>query len=273
MALVAGRLEAVGRARPGRRTAPARRLRREARRLRREAHAPWADLAEPVAGALESAARRRSDDEARARFRRIEAERRRLRSSPLALSGGSGTTSTLGAVTRRASVPRRWAPLLFHLVRALDAHRCLEIGTGVGVSGAYLTAAMPPGGGRLVSLEGHGDRADVARDSWRRLGLEGAEVVVGRFHRTLPGVLAGPAYDLVFVDGHHDGRATLDYVDRIRRAAVPGTLLVLDDIDWSRDMRQAWSRLCARLTGSVTSDLGRMGLIRLGSADAGRHPG
>lgn len=272
MALVAGRLGAVGRARPRRRTAPARRLRREARRLRGEAPAPWADLAEPVAVALERAARRRGDERARALLRRIEAERRRLRASPLALSGGRGTTSTLGEVTRRASVPRRWAPLLFHLVQALHAHRCLEIGTGVGVSGAYLAAAMQPAGGRLVSLEGHADRAEVAQDSWRRLGLDGAEVVVGRFHRTLPGVLAGPAYDLVFVDGHHDGRATLGYVDQIRRAAVPGTLLVLDDIDWSRDMRRAWSSLCARLTASVTSDLGRMGLIRLGSADAGRPP-
>ena len=258
----------------GRRAAmahPARRLRRESTRLLREPDPPWPGAADPVARALRDTARRRPDDASRDWIERIEAERAHQRSSSLPLSGGSDTRSTVGEVTRRASVPPLRAALLFHLVRAVDARRCLELGTCVGISGAYIAAAMQlGGGGRLVSLEGHPDRADVARDTWGRLGLEGAEVVVGRFHQTLPGVLAGPVYDLVFVDGDHDGRATVGYVTAIREASHPGTVLVLDDIDWSRDMREAWSQLRAGLTGSLVCDLGRVGLIRLGPADVRR---
>lgn len=244
-------------------------LRRAARRLRAEATGAHAAAARPLVKALRSASRR-PDARARAWAERIEAERRHLERLEDPLSGGRGTTSTVGDVTRRASVPRHEAALLFALVRRLGARRCLEMGTCVGISGAYLGGAMATqGGGRLVSLEGHADRAEVARGVWERLGLEDAEVRVGRFDRTLPDALEAGPFDLVFVDGHHDGEATIDYVDRIRARSRPGALLVLDDIDWSDDMRLAWTSLRARLTASTTSDLGRLGLLRLGGADAG----
>jgi predicted O-methyltransferase YrrM len=271
VALTATPRRALGLGRRAAMAHPTRLLRREAARLLREPDAPWPGAADPVARALRDTARRRPDDASRDWMERIEAERAHLRSSSLPLSGGSGTRSTVGEVTRRASVSPLRAALLFHLVRAVDARRCLELGTCVGISGAYVAAAMQlAGGGRLVSLEGHPDRADVARDCWDRLGLSGVEVVVGRFHQTLPEALAGPAHDLVFIDGDHDGQATVGYVTAIREASRPGAVLVLDDIDWSRDMRTAWSLLRAGLTDSLACDLGRVGLIRLGPADAGR---
>jgi predicted O-methyltransferase YrrM len=250
---------------------PVRRMRLEARRLTREQARDDAGDGRAIARALRTASRRRPDRDTRLWFDRIESERRRLRASRRELSGGSGTTSTVGQVTQKASVPRHQAALLFNLVREIGARRCLEMGTCVGVSGAYLAAAMATlGGGELLSLEGHRDRAEVARETWRRLGLDGVEVVVGRFARSLPEALAAEPFDLVFVDGHHDGEATLDYVGRIRAASRPGAVLVLDDIDWSDGMRWAWASLRAQLTGSATSDLGRLGIIRLGPADAGR---
>ena len=271
MAVTAVRRRALGLGRRAAIAHPARRLRRESTRLLREPDTPWPGAAGPVARALRDTARHEPDDAARARMERVELERTRLETSSLPLSGGRGSHSTVGEVARRASVPPLRAALLFHLVRALDARRCLELGTCVGVSGAYLATAMQlAGDGRLVSLEGHPDRAEVARDSWSRLGLENAEVVVGRFHQTLPRVLTGPVVDLAFIDGDHDGQATVGYVTAIREASSPGTVLVLDDIDWSRDMRGAWRLLRDGLTDSLVCDLGRVGLIRLGPRDAGR---
>lgn len=253
---------------------PPHRLRREARRLQLEASPDASPRGSaPLVTALRLAARHRPAPEARAWSARIEAERRRLAVSRRPLSAARGTTSTLGAVTRRAAVPPRRARLLFHLAACLGARRCLELGTGVGISGAYLAAAMEAaGGGHLVSLEGHRDRAEVAGEVWRRLGLEDTRVVVGRFEATLPDVLGEACYDLVHLDGHHERDATVGYVERIRAACRPGTVLVLDDIDWSPGMRDAWACLQARLASSTIGDLGRVGLIRLGARDAGRGP-
>jgi predicted O-methyltransferase YrrM len=242
-------------------------LRATAARLERSATEPGAAL---LAGAFREAARWTVDAPARAWFDRVESQRSRLVADGSELSGGRGTTATVGAVTRKASVPRHTAALLFHLARARRATRCLEMGTCVGVSGSYLCAAMElHGGGALRSLEGYEDRAAVARDTFARLGFDDARVHVGRFHRTLTTALAEGPFDLAFVDGHHDGAATIAYTDEIRRASTPGAVLVLDDISWSHDIRDAWERISRGLTGSTTCDLRRFGVVVLGADDAG----
>jgi predicted O-methyltransferase YrrM len=163
-----------------------------------------------------------------------------------------------------------------HRLSRLEAPRRVErageVGTCVGISGAYLAAALQTnGGGALRSLEGHRDRVDIARQTWSRLGFSDAEVVVGRFEQTLDEVLAGEPFDLVFIDGNHDRDATLAYATSFAAASRPGAVMVLDDITWSDGMQQAWAELRAGLDGSVTSDLGRLGLVVLGPTDAGRR--
>lgn len=223
-----------------------------------------------LADALRATVSARKDPDLQRWSVAIEAERKRLRRSSDQLSGGRGTMSTVGEVTKRASVPPTQAALLFHLTRGFGASRCLEMGTCVGISGAYLAAALETnGGGALRSLEGHRDRADIARQAWSRLGFSDAEVVVGRFEETLDVVLSEEPFDLVFIDGNHDRDATLSYAASFTAASRPGAVLVLDDIAWSDGMKEAWAELRARLGGSITSDLGRLGVVVLGSTDAG----
>lgn len=202
---------------------------------------------------------------------RIEAERRRLRRDERPLSGARNETWTVGRVTKKASSPPEQGFLLFALARALGARRCLEMGTCVGLSAAYLGAAVRTvgGGGTVRSLEGHQDRADVAAETWQRLGLTECEVTVGRFQRTLPTALDDDPFDLAFVDGHHDGQATIGYVDAIRATSPPGTLLVLDDIRWSDDMTWGWQQVRDATPASGHADLGRLGLVLLDADDVG----
>ncbi|MTV26356.1 class I SAM-dependent methyltransferase [Nitriliruptoraceae bacterium ZYF776] len=221
--------------------------------------------------ALATTRRIHRDPAARRWADRIETERARLAASRDEIAGGRGTVATVGEVTRRASAPRHQGLVLHALARHLTATAVLELGTCVGISGAYLAAALDPARARLRSLEGHADRARVAADTWDRLGLHHAEVTAGRFHRTLDDALADGPYDLVHVDGDHDGEATLDHVRRIAAASRPGALLVLDDIDWSAGMRRAWQQLRTEFAGSATSDLGRVGCLLLGEEDAGQR--
>lgn len=252
---------------------PDRHRRRELRRLAAELRRAGRPPAARLADGLDAVAAGRAPRDARRWFARIEAERSRLVASEEPLTQKRGTVqSTVGEVARKASISPEHAWTLWQLTRRTGAHRVLEMGTCVGVSGSYLAAAAGEGdgGGRLRTLEGHPDRAVVARDTFQRLGLTDVEVVVGTFRRTLPGVLDGDPFGLVFVDGHHDGNATLEYVDQIRAASEPGAVLVLDDITWSDAMTAAWTELQRRLTASAHADLGRVGVIVLGDDDAGR---
>ena len=189
----------------------------------------------------------------------------RIPSGEETLAGRAGSQS-LGRLTKVASKDRHWAGFLMRLVRETRPVRCVEMGAAVGISAAYQAAALTINGdgGRLTTLEGGEPLAAVTRETLDGLGLSGvADVVQGRFADTLTGVLADGAPDYVFVDGHHDGRATVDYFGQI--AAVMGRgVVVLDDIDWSASMRRAWQEVRDHEDVTLSVDLRRMGVCVLG---------
>lgn len=117
----------------------------------------------------------------------------------------------------RASKPAFWALILFKLVRHFKPNHVIELGSCVGISAAYQGAAlMLNGGGKLITLEGAPEVAEIARQTLEGLELANTEVIAGRFADTLPEVMeAMNPVDYVFVDGHH--RALRN------PAAVPGT--------------------------------------------------
>src|SRR5262245_28387124 len=62
---------------------------------------------------------------------------------------------TLGYFTRASSTSPFWCLFLFKLIRATHPSVCLELGTGVGISGAYQAAALKVNGqGKLTTMEG-----------------------------------------------------------------------------------------------------------------------
>ncbi|NBC17271.1 MAG: SAM-dependent methyltransferase [Bacteroidetes bacterium] len=211
---------------------------------------------------------------------RIEALRTMLRRSPAQVTfddfGAGSRWREAGPrrVTRdvrhlvRASVPLHEAWLLYHLVRHLRPRSGLELGTCLGLSAAYVGAALHDNArdghdaGRFVTLEGGAALARLARRHLDALDLSShARVVTGRFQDTLPGVLARHApIDFAFIDGHHDPEATLTYVDQIAPHLADGALLVFDDIAWSVGMRRAWRALRDDPRLPETVDLWTVGL-------------
>jgi predicted O-methyltransferase YrrM len=136
------------------------------------------------------------------------------------------------------------------------------MGTAVGISGAYQATALKLNGhGKLVTLEGADSIAQIARSNFQRLGLDSVEVVVGKFDETLPKVLAETQpVDYVFIDGHHDERATVAYFEQIVPFLAESALLVFDDITWSDGMAKAWKTIAGNRRVGVAVDLGQMGL-------------
>jgi predicted O-methyltransferase YrrM len=178
------------------------------------------------------------------------------------MQAGVRVTQTLGDFTRISSKSPFWCLFLFKLIRATRPSVCLELGTGVGISGAYQAAALEMNGqGKLTTMEGSPELSHIARANFVRLELGAVEVVTGRFQDTLPGVLQdAKSIDHVFIDGHHDGRATLSYFSQIRPFLTEKALVVLDDVAWSRDMTEAWQSIAGDDQVDLALDLDTMGL-------------
>lgn len=166
----------------------------------------------------------------------------------------------------RRSRPPLWGLFLFQLVRELRPSVVVELGTCVGISAAYLAAALDLNEhGRLVTIEAIGSRAAVAEDVFARLGLRRVEVRRGRFEDVLPTLAAElPPVDLAFVDGNHFEEPTVAYFHAMLPSLAPDAALVFDDIAYSDGMEQAWDRICSDERVAAAVDLGPVGICLLG---------
>lgn len=254
--------------------------RRELARLRDSAPRPAGPA---LAAALRRVRDRVLDPEERAAVERIEALRARQNRSaetvevPLDLDrdpahAGQVETRVVGDISRVASRSPMSARVLFQVARGLRPERALEMGTCLGISAAYVGAALDLNGqGRLVTLEGVPGQARIAGENLRGLGLaDRVEIVLGSFQETLGRALEAAApLQFAFIDGDHREDATLAYHEQMLPHLSEGAVVVFDDIRWSHGMVRAWSRLIGHPRTRFAVDLYNMGLCVVGD----RRPG
>lgn len=165
-----------------------------------------------------------------------------------------------------------WTHLLFKLIRELKPSVCLELGTCLGITGAYQTAALEINqSGKLLTLEGAEPLAALALDNFKRLSLSRATVRVGRFQDILGDVLRQEApIDFVFIDGHHDGLATIRYFEEILPFLSEGAVLVFDDILLYETMKRAWQQIRGHRQVKTSIDLRFIGLCVISNVSKDR---
>ena len=73
------------------------------------------------------------------------------------------------------------------------------------------------------------------------MNLERIYGKVGLFSVVLPDLLPQiEPIDFAFIDGHHNGQATVNYFKQIYPFLSESAILLFDDINWSKDMQWAW---------------------------------
>lgn len=200
---------------------------------------------------------------------RIESERKYLLSLKDPLideSLGQGGLYDQGVTIHQAclaSKPLEAAILLFLLTRAIKPSNVIELGTNVGVSSAYIAAALKLNGqqGRAITLDVSPYRQRLAKSVHCNLGLDNVSYVEGLFTDTLQSSLRDlGSIDLAFIDGHHQYQPTLDYFEEILAFSHPDTVFVFDDIRWSDDMEKAWSQIRSDDRLGLIVDLSKVGV-------------
>lgn len=173
-------------------------------------------------------------------------------------SGWPSNGKTIGRITRRESLPQLHAALLRRLVQFKQSRNILELGTSLGFTTMYM--ALP--GAHVTTLEGHPDIARTAQEHFTELRYRNIDLVHGEIDATLPRILGtGFQPDLTLVDANHRYDATMRYLNKIVEAAPSGAVLVMDDINYSREMSRAWKEALHLPKISVGINMGRMGIL------------
>lgn len=150
-----------------------------------------------------------------------------------------------------------YARLLYQLNRHYGCKQVLELGTSLGVGTAHLALGNPVS--QVMSVDASAETQQIAQENTQKSGISNIRFVHADFNTYLDS-LQQERFDLVFIDGHHDGQALLSYLEKLQAFSHEETIFVLDDIRWSENMLNAWEKICADPGYHLTMDLFRMGI-------------
>lgn len=154
--------------------------------------------------------------------------------------------------------PKKYAQLLYRLVQYFQPKQVLELGTSLGITTSYLASAqLSP---QVVTMEGSPAIAAIAQQTFDHLQLKNIELITGNFDETLATV-AHRQLDFVFIDGNHRKEPTLRYFEQLLSSLNSASVVVFDDIHWSREMEDAWEAVKLHSSVTLTIDLFFIGLV------------
>ena len=126
------------------------------------------------------------------------------------------------------SVGREDGRLLRLLVESIGAKHAVELGTSHGYSAIWLGLGLRATGGKLTTFEIDEGRAKLARENFKRAGLdEVITLVLGDAHQEV--VKVRDPIDLVFLDADKEGYE--DYLQKLLSLLRPGGLIVAHNIN------------------------------------------
>ncbi|MGX5688707.1 O-methyltransferase [Arcticibacter tournemirensis] len=205
----------------------------------------------------------------RAEYNDIEQLRRRLLSDQRTISItdlGAGSLvnnnkqKQVKQLAKNALKSPSLAQLIYRLTNEQKPRNIIELGTCLGLTTSYLSKAAPDA--EVISIEGCPETAALAKENLNSLNIKNVSILTGNFDDILPEVIdRSPFIDVLFVDGNHRKEATLDYFNQSLPKTHEGTLMIFDDIYWSKGMEEAWQEIKDHPQVTVTIDLFWIGLV------------
>lgn len=167
---------------------------------------------------------------------------------------------SIKSIARNAAKSRKYGQLLFRIVKYYQPATILELGTSLGITTTYLSLASPAS--KIVTMEGAKELAEIAKRNFRQLEISNIELVKGNFDDTLPDVLNRTStIDFAFIDGNHRQIPTENYFHLLLPHLHNDSILVFDDIHWSKEMEQAWETIKRSPDVRCTIDLFFIGIV------------
>lgn len=154
----------------------------------------------------------------------------------------------------------KFCRFLFRLVSYQKPNTIIELGSSLGITTLYLSAAHPEA--IIYTFEGCPETARLARELFEKWETKNIHLIEGNIDDKLPQVLSDCQYiDFAYLDANHRYQPTLNYYEYLREKSHEHSIFVLDDIYWSNEMQKAWREIYQKKEISLSLDLFDAGLL------------
>lgn len=155
--------------------------------------------------------------------------------------------------------------LFCHIVKLRKPQTVVEFGTAFGISGMYWLAGLEENAaGVLYTFEPNREWATIAEENLKRIGSR-FKLTLGTFEENVDtSIPRGHLIDLAFIDAIHTTEFVLKQLELVMERSAPGAIIVLDDIDFSEDMRHCWRVVSTDPRFVASTAVGaRIGIVEL----------
>lgn len=169
-------------------------------------------------------------------------------------------TRKISDVAKSSLKPSKYSQLLFRMIDYYGPEQIIELGTSLGITTAYLASANTAA--KVTTFEGSKAIAQIARQNHGSLGLANISLLEGNFDEQLPQwIVNNKRLDFAFIDGNHLYKPTVAYFEALLDIVEDHSILVFDDIHWSKGMEEAWAQISGHPRVTLSIDLFFIGIV------------
>jgi predicted O-methyltransferase YrrM len=173
---------------------------------------------------------------------------------------GKNTPRKVSDIVRHSAVPEKYGKLLANMAAEYGGSLIVEFGTSLGISTMYM--ASRAGDSVIYSMEGCPATAEIAVSNFNEAGLNNIRLHTGSFRENIPGIIGiQKRPGLIFIDGDHRKEPLIEYFEKMADISDNNTVIIIDDINYSKEMEEAWIEIRKHERVSVTIDICRMGIV------------
>ena len=171
-------------------------------------------------------------------------------------------TREIAKIAQTAGITPKNAELLFRIVHYFQPKSILEIGTSLGLATSALS--LGNSNAKIITLEGCPNTMATAKKMFQvssfKFPNNAVDFVNTEFNLFFEN-LKPQIFDLVYFDGNHSKKATLEYFEALLPTISNDSVWIFDDIHWSADMEEAWEIIKKHSKVSVTIDTFQWGIV------------
>jgi predicted O-methyltransferase YrrM len=165
---------------------------------------------------------------------------------------------SIGSIASNALKQGKYSRFLYRLVHYLKCTEAVELGTSLGITTAYLSAAC----NQVKTVEADKNILEVAQETWKQLSrrnIKGYCFDLNAGWSLLSNQI--DTIDFLFIDANHRKEAMIRYVLQALPYLHQKSVIVLDDIHWSEETFEAWKILKQRKEVTLSFDIFQMGVL------------